>query len=219
METYDVIVLGTGAAGMGAAVRAAAEGATVGLFERDARVGGTTAWSGGMVWIPNHPHMPGIGAADSREQALTYLHSLSHGMLIDELVESLVDNGPEMVAWFEDTTCVRFQAVPDWPDYHPEHPGGLPRGGRALECPLFAFDQLGEWADRVTRGYQISGTTMMSESSMARNRPKVVSRPRSWSGGPCTTSGAPGRRWPGRCSRRASMSVSSRSRSAGPCRW
>ncbi len=171
MDTYDVIVLGTGAAGMAAAVRAAAAGATVGLFERDSRVGGTTAWSGGMVWIPNHPHMPGIGAADSREQALTYLHSLSHGMMIDELVESLIDHGPEMVTWFEDNTSVRFQAVADWPDYHPEHPGGLPRGGRALECPLFAFDELGEWAERVTRGYQISGATMMSESSMARNRP------------------------------------------------
>jgi 3-oxosteroid 1-dehydrogenase len=171
MDSYDVIVLGTGGAGLAAAARAAADGARVGLFERDTKVGGTTAWSGGMAWIPNHPHMPGIGAHDSRQQALTYLDSLSHGTMIDELVESFVDHGPQMVAWFEQHTCVRFQAVADWPDYHPEHPGGLQRGGRALECPLFAFDQLGEWADRVTRGYQISGTTMMSESSMARNRP------------------------------------------------
>ncbi len=79
---------------MAAAVRAAAEGATVGLYERDSRVGGTTEWSGGAVWIPNHPHMSGIGAHDSPERALTYLRSLSHGMLIDELVESLVDHGP-----------------------------------------------------------------------------------------------------------------------------
>src|SRR5215213_9739292 len=171
MESYDVIVLGTGGAGMTAAVRAAVDGASVGLFERDRRVGGTTAWSGGMAWIPNHPHMPGIGARDSREQALTYLRALSHGTMIDELVESFVDHGPQMVSWLERHTGVRFQAVPDWPDYHPEHPGGLQRGGRALECPLFAFEQLGDWADRVTRGYQISGTTMMSESSMARNRP------------------------------------------------
>jgi succinate dehydrogenase/fumarate reductase flavoprotein subunit len=172
MDSYDVIVLGTGAAGMAAAVRAASSGATVGLFERDTKVGGTTAWSGGMVWIPNHPHMPEIGAQDSREQALTYLRSLSHGMLIDELIEALVDHGPQMIGWFEDNTCVRFQAVPGWPDYYPEHPGGLQEGGRALECPLFPFEDLGEWADRVTRGYQISGQTMMSESSMARNRPE-----------------------------------------------
>jgi 3-oxosteroid 1-dehydrogenase len=171
MDTYDVIVLGTGGAGMAAAIRAAHSGARVGLFERDSKVGGTTAWSGGMVWMPNHPHMAEYGAHDSREQALTYLRSLSHGMMVDELIESFVDHGPEMVRWFEEHTGVRFQGVPGWPDYHPEHPGGMPEGGRALECPLFPFAELGGWADRVTRGYQISGTTMMSEGSMARNRP------------------------------------------------
>ncbi len=168
---YDVVVLGTGAAGLTAAIRAAFDGARVGLFEKDERVGGTTAWSGGMAWIPNNPHMAGIGVRDSREQALTYLNSLSHGMMLDELIESFVDNGPEMVAWLEANTDFRFQAVPGFPDYHPEHPGGLPGGGRALECPLFSFDELGEWRDRVTRGYQISGAYMMSESSMARDRP------------------------------------------------
>jgi 3-oxosteroid 1-dehydrogenase len=171
MDTYDVIVLGTGGAGLAAAARAGVDGASVGLFERSALVGGTTAWSGGMAWIPNHPHMVEYGADDSREQALTYLHSLSHGMMIDELIESFVDHGPPMVSWFEEHTCVRFLGVPGWPDYHPEHPGGLAGGGRALECPLFSFDELGEWADRVTRGYQVTGATMMSEGSMARNRP------------------------------------------------
>lgn len=168
---FDVVVLGTGGAGFAAAIHAAALGASVGLFEKSDKVGGTTAWSGGMLWVPNNPHMPGIGVADSREQALLYLSSLSHGLMIDELVESLVDNAPAMITWFEEHTCVRFQPVPGWPDYHPERPGGLTGGGRALECPLFPFEALGEWSDRVTRGYQISGATMMSESSMARDRP------------------------------------------------
>lgn len=171
MDTYDVIVLGTGGAGMAAAISAAHAGARVGLFERDSKVGGTTAWSGGMVWVPNHHHMSEYGADDSRETALIYLRSLSHGMMRDELIESFVDHAPEMVRWFEANTSVRFQGVPGWPDYHPEHDGGLRDGGRALECPMFPFAELGEWADRVTRGYQISGTTMMSEGSMARNRP------------------------------------------------
>ena len=109
MDSSDVIVLGTGGAGMAAAVRAATDRASVGLFERDARVGGTTAWSGGMAWVPNHPHMAEYGAEDSRDQALTYLHSLSHGMMIDELVESFVDHGPEMVTWFE---AAHLRAVP-----------------------------------------------------------------------------------------------------------
>jgi 3-oxosteroid 1-dehydrogenase len=169
--TYDVVVLGTGAAGFVAAIRAAKAGASVGLFEKADAVGGTTAWSGGMAWVPCNPHQAAIGVEDSREEALTYLRSLSLGLMDDAQVESLVDNGPLAIAWLEASTDVRFQPVPGWPDYQSEHEGAKRGGGRALECPLFAFDSLGEWAGRVTRGYQISGLTMMSESSMARNRP------------------------------------------------
>jgi 3-oxosteroid 1-dehydrogenase len=170
-QAYDVIVLGTGAAGLAAAVRAAADGASVGLFEKADTVGGTTAWSGGMAWIPLNAKAQAAGVEDSREQVLTYLRSLSHGMLIDELIESYVDNGPTTLDWLEENTCFRYQPVLGFPDYHPEHPGGLPEGGRAIECPMFPFDELGEWSPKVTRGYQISGLYMMSESSMARNKP------------------------------------------------
>jgi 3-oxosteroid 1-dehydrogenase len=170
-STYDVVVLGTGAAGFVAAIRAAHAGASVGLFEKADTVGGTTAWSGGMAWVPSNTHMAEIGVEDSREEALRYLKGLSHGLLIDEQIESFVDNGPPAFAWLEENTTVRFQPVPGWPDYHSEFDGAKRGGGRALECPLFPFDSLGEWAPRVTRGYQISGLTMMSESSMARNRP------------------------------------------------
>ena len=83
METFDVVVLGTGAAALTAAIRAADGGASVGLFEKADLVGGTTAWSGGMVWIPNNPHMAELGVEDSREEALTYLISLSHGLIDD----------------------------------------------------------------------------------------------------------------------------------------
>ena len=75
--TCDVVVLGTGAAGFVAAIRAAHDGASVGLFEKAESVGGTTAWSGGMAWVPCNAHMKDIGVEDSREEALTYLHGLS----------------------------------------------------------------------------------------------------------------------------------------------
>jgi len=155
---YDVVVLGTGAAGLTAAVTAAAHGATVGLFEKADKVGGTSAWSGGMVWIPNHPHLAEIGASDSREEALTYLDALSHGMIDPELAEAFIDTGPEMVTWLEAKTPVKFQVVEGFPDYHPEHPGGKPKGSRSLECVLYPFDELGEWADRVTVGRQMPET-------------------------------------------------------------
>ncbi|WP_116997222.1 FAD-dependent oxidoreductase [Desertimonas flava] len=156
--TFDVIVLGTGAAGLTAALAAAHAGASVGLFEKSDRVGGASAWSGGMVWIPCNPHMEAIGADDSREEALRYLDSLSHGMIDPALAAAYVDTGPEMVSWLEADTPVEFTPCVGFPDYHPEHPGGRPHGGRSLECLLYPFDELGPWADQVTVGRQMPET-------------------------------------------------------------
>lgn len=171
---YDVIVLGTGAAGLTAAAQAADSGARVGLFEKADTVGGTSAWSGGMVWIPNNPHMAAIGAPDSREDALTYLAALSHGLIDEQLAAAFVDTGPELVRWLEAKTPVVFHAMAGFPDYHPEHPGGRPHGGRSLECPLFSYEALGPWAERVTVGYQIRGNITMSETPLGRGAPGGV---------------------------------------------
>ena len=174
MEAFDVVVLGTGAAALSAAVRAAAEGASVGLFEKADTVGGTSAWSGGMVWIPVNPHMAELGIEDSREEALTYLGSLSNGLMDMDLAATLVDAGPEVVTWLEENTPVRFGVIKDFPDYQPEHPGAKPGGGRSLECPLFPFVELGSWRERVTVGPQLSGNIMMSETSLGRGAPQGV---------------------------------------------
>src|SRR4249919_3731502 len=149
MEEFDVVVLGTGAAGLTAAIAAHEGGASVAVFEKAEQVGGTTAWSGGQVWIPNNPHMGEVGVTDSRDRAITYIMSLSRDMMERRLVEAYVDAGPEMVELLASKTPVQFYAV-GMPDYHPEFPGGSNEGGRTLECPIFAFDELGEWADRVT---------------------------------------------------------------------
>jgi len=174
-ETFDVLVLGTGAAALTAAVRAHVEGARVGLFEKADDVGGTSAWSGGMVWIPMNPHMAELGIEDTREEVMTYLDSLSHGLLDPAVTAALVDTGPDVVSWLEENTPVRFQIIKDFPDYHPEHPGAQRGGGRSLECPLFPYDELGEWQHRVTVGPQLSGNIMMSETSLGRGAPSGVS--------------------------------------------
>ncbi|GAB2485784.1 FAD-binding protein [Jatrophihabitans fulvus] len=173
-ETVDVVVLGTGAAALVAAIRAHDEGATVGLFEKADAVGGTSAWSGGMVWIPMNPHMAELGIDDSRDEVMTYLRSLSHGLLDEDLAGALVDAGPETITYLEANTPTRFRIIEDFPDYHPEHPGAKPGGGRSLECPLYPFADLGEWQHRVTVGPQISGNITMSETSLGRGAPGGV---------------------------------------------
>src|SRR5262249_6207403 len=142
MPDFDVIVLGTGAAALTAAIAAHEGGARVGLYEKADEVGGTSAWSGGQIWIPNHTHQA-PGRSDSREEALTYLMALSHGMIDREMAEAFVDGGREMIAFMEARTPVSFYAIPDFPDYHPEFPGGKREGGRTLECPLYPFGELG----------------------------------------------------------------------------
>ena len=162
----DVIVLGTGAAGLTAAIVADAHGAGVGVLEKGVEVGGTSAWSGGLVWIPNNPHMAELEIPDSRGEALTYLASTSHGMIEPELAAAYVDAGPEMVTFMEANSPVVFRTIPGFPDYHPEFPGGKPGGGRSLECPVFSFKELGEWAGRVTVGRQMGGNQSLGEGPL-----------------------------------------------------
>ena len=165
-------MLGTGAAGFTAAVVAHEFGASVAIFEKASLVGGTTAWSGGQVWIPNNPHMPEVGVHDSREKAKTYIMSLSRDMLEERLVDAYIDNGPDMVDFMEAKTPVQFYAVPEMPDYHPEFPGGSPEGGRTIECPIFPFEELGEWEDMVTPSpYFADPHITMSETPLGKAVP------------------------------------------------
>ncbi|MCY3602141.1 MAG: FAD-dependent oxidoreductase [Chloroflexi bacterium] len=145
----DVAVLGSGASATTAAILAADRGAEVALLERAEFVGGTTAISGGVLWLPNNHHMAEAGIEDSREDALAYLNSLSLGMMDGELVETLIDTGPEMLRYMEENTPVSLHVFEGYPDYHPENPGGKPEGGRSLDNDLFPFEELGPWADRI----------------------------------------------------------------------
>lgn len=145
----DVAVLGSGASATTAAILAADSGVEVALLERAESVGGTTAISGGVLWLPNNHHMAEAGIEDSREDALAYLNSLSLGMMDGELVETLIDTGPEMLRYMEENTPVSLHVFEGYPDYHPENPGGKPEGGRSLDNDLFPFEELGPWADRI----------------------------------------------------------------------
>ena len=144
----DVVVLGTGGAGLTAALTAAVAGASVAVFEKAPTVGGTTAVSGGIVWIPAHHRCPDreLTVAD----ALQYLQAQSFGSMDDELVETFVQTGPVMLDFVEAHSGLRFEIAPGFPDYQPELPGGQPSGGRSLSAVPFDLKQLGEWGNRIT---------------------------------------------------------------------
>lgn len=171
-DAYDVIVLGSGAAGLTAAFTAAHEGARVAVFEKNARVGGSSAWSGGHVWIPANHHMAEIGAADSVEEGVTYLMSLSRGLLDERLIRAFAEAGPQMVRYLEEAAGIEFFGVPGLPDYHPEHPGGKPGGGRTLGAGLFAFEELGDWRDRVEVSPYYAVDLRMDETPLGSAVPK-----------------------------------------------
>jgi 3-oxosteroid 1-dehydrogenase len=176
MLFYDVIVLGSGAAGLTAAIAAHEGGARTALFEKADTVGGTSAWSGGQLWIPINPHQLALGKSDSREEALTYLRALSHGMIDPDMAATYVDTGPEMIRFLEARTPVKFVSVPDFPDYHPEFPGGKPMGGRTLECPTFPYGELGAWKDRVgVSPYYPDFTMTIGETTLGQPIPQPAS--------------------------------------------
>ena len=175
-EAYDVVVLGTGVAGLAAAIAAAEAGASVGLLEKDDLVGGTSAYSGGMVWIPDNHLMRAEGIEDSEEAALTYLASMSHGMIDPEMARTFVTRAPGIVQWLDENTEVAFHIVAGMPDYHPERPGGCTTGGRSLECDLYGFEALGEWKDRIALGAQnFHPYYMMSETPIGSPMPVQLS--------------------------------------------
>lgn len=140
--SYDVIVLGAGAGGMAAAVVAAAEGLKVLLVEKSTWLGGTTAISGGMVWVPGNPLAASIGKPDSIDAARIYLASLVHGDHNAAVREAFLTQAADSIAYLERHSSVRLQPVTVYPDYYPDLPGAT-LGGRVLEPVPFDARQLG----------------------------------------------------------------------------
>ena len=169
--SHDVVVLGSGAAGLTAALAAAAGGADVGLYEKADVLGGTTAISGGIVWVPGNHLMDGIDEVDAAErdadpaEALRYLRALAGDALDVAVAEALVSAGPEMLRFVEASSPCRFRLLAGYPDYHPDVPGARPAGGRSLEPELFDLSVLGEWARQLCFWDGGARPVMLSETS------------------------------------------------------
>jgi succinate dehydrogenase/fumarate reductase flavoprotein subunit len=156
----DVLVVGSGGAGLVASLAGRDAGASVIVLEKSATVGGTTAVSGGVVWVPTNHHMAEVGIADSRDEALLYMKRLADGRGDEKLIETYVDQAPAMLRFVEKVTSLVFTALARYPDYHPEFPGGKP-GGRSLDPGLFDANELGDWKKHLRKS-PIFGMTAMS---------------------------------------------------------
>jgi 3-oxosteroid 1-dehydrogenase len=142
-QRFDVVVIGSGAAGLTAALTAAHAGASTLVLEATSKWGGSTAVSGGLVWAPDNHHVGEQGIEDSREDALAYCLSCAYASE-EPRVEAFVDACPQAVRFIEDHSPIEFQAIA-YPDTFSERPGG--KLARHLEARPIDPGHLGPWQD------------------------------------------------------------------------
>lgn len=159
-ESFDFVIVGSGSASVPAALAAKSLGATSVIVEKQALFGGSTAFSGGILWIPNNPLM---GDDDSEEAGRTYLNAVvgapSKASPIAKR-EMFLTEGPKAIRFLMDRG-VRFMRV-FWPDYYSSKPGGHDRG-RTLSAPLFDLNELGAWRDKLGRFHGFPALPVGSE--------------------------------------------------------
>jgi 3-oxosteroid 1-dehydrogenase len=153
-DSYDVVVVGAGGAGMSAALAAGRNGLDTLLIEKSSYFGGSTARSGGGVWIPGNYALEAAGQVDpgDRDAAKLYLDSIVGDVVPKVRRDTYLDRGPEVMDFIRDNTRVRFQWVPEYADYLPEQPGGRPRGRSVEPVPMDARF-LGEEIERLHPPY------------------------------------------------------------------
>ncbi|TCK09321.1 FAD-dependent oxidoreductase [Marinobacterium mangrovicola] len=144
----DVLVVGSGAGGLSAAVSAAHKGLKVLVVEKEPVFGGTTARSGGWMWIPGNAPGQRDGVNDSADAARTYLKHETGAFFDESRINAFLDAGPKAVDFFEKNTSLQFDLGPTFSDYHPLVEGGMP-GGRSIVAKPFDGRDLGKEIKRL----------------------------------------------------------------------
>lgn len=133
---FDIVVAGSGAAGMTAALTAAHLGLSVVVLEKTGSFGGSTARSGGGIWTPGNAVLRHAGIADTPERARSYLEHVAGKDVPAELRDALLEHGPAMLDLVLAKTPLRLAWVPGYADYYPEAPGGVAAGRSVEPVPL-----------------------------------------------------------------------------------
>lgn len=151
-ETYDVIVVGAGAAGLSAAITAAAQGLTTVIIEKSPYWGGSTSRSGGGVWIPNNSVLKRDGVDDTPERAREYVKAIIGEHAREDRIDAYIDRGPEALDFLMKHAPLDLEWVKNYSDYYPEAPGGR-LGGRSVEPRPFDARALGDDLDTLHPQY------------------------------------------------------------------
>ena len=145
-RTVDLLVMGSGAAGVGAAVRGHDLGLDVLLVEKSELYGGNTAMSGGVCWVANNPGMAGEGIADSDEDGFAYLKHITKGEVSDDRLWLYIRESKRVLAYLHDKTHVRYIPLAKYTDYYPTEKKKAQRMYKRgkLNGPSVEYDEKGE---------------------------------------------------------------------------
>ncbi|AMN46174.1 3-oxosteroid 1-dehydrogenase [Steroidobacter denitrificans] len=178
-HAVDVLVIGSGAGAMVAALTAHDRGASTLLIEKSPLYGGSSAKSGGGLWIPNNHLMQAAGLEDSPDAAMDYLRVVTQGREPEERLQTFVMTAPEMLRYLAERTRFKPQCMPTYPDYYPGRPGWR-GGGRGIESAYFDARVLGEEFERMVA---YPGTAMMGRYNVTlKDTHDMLCRKPGWAG-------------------------------------
>ncbi len=147
-ESCDLLVIGSGAGGLAAAITAAHHGLRPVIVEKACWFGGSTAISGGAIWVPKNHLMEAAGMKDDLAAARTYLQIETGNRFNAETIDSFLENAPDAIRFFDEETELKMTHRPVAPDYHPEREGAA-LGGRVLDAREYDGRRLGKELARL----------------------------------------------------------------------
>ncbi|ABZ76656.1 fumarate reductase/succinate dehydrogenase flavoprotein domain protein [Shewanella halifaxensis HAW-EB4] len=177
-SNYDVVIVGSGAGAMASSIVAADHGLSVLVVEKSAHYGGTSALSGGGIWIPNNDHFKAKGGEDSYQLAFDYLKASTENTVSEPRLHAYLTQAPEMIRYLENNSRVRYAVAEKYPDYYPHLEGALP-GGRTLDPEIFDTKCMGSEVDNQLKAS--ASTLLMGKIAWtARDAHKAMARERGW---------------------------------------